>query len=237
ALIGIYTALAFIPVAAGSTTSVTIFVAALLVYTFAAAMNWPALESLISSGAGASAMSRRVGMYNLVWSGTNFVTFAASGWIISDWAGGLFALPSVVHAICALLMWWRRDVEPVDAPGDASAHADPEPALLAKRTLAMWLARIALPATYGVIYSLAAMMPLLPVMRPLATSQRTLVGSVWMAARWLAFLWLGLTAWWHTRPKALLVAAVIMLVAFVGVAVRPAELLATPAADAVGLAA
>jgi hypothetical protein len=122
-------------------------------------------------------------------------------------------------------MWLNPEVEPREVPDTAPAHAEPEPELLAKRTLAMWLARIALPATYVVVYGLAAMMPLLPVMRPLDTAHRTLVGSVWMIARFGAFLGLGATIWWHTRPRVLLVAAAMMLVAFIGVTVRPSDLL------------
>jgi MFS family permease len=89
--------------------------------------------------------------------------------------------------------------------------------LIAQRTLALWLARIALPATYVVIYSLSAMMPLLAVMKPLDTTTRTAVGSVWMIARLFAFVVLGATVWWHTRPRILLAAAGVMLIAFWGV--------------------
>jgi hypothetical protein len=115
-----------------------------------------------------------------------------------------------------------------DVPGIAvaAAHPAPEPHLLAARTLAMWLARIALPATYVVIFSVMAMMPTLAIMQPLTTAQRTLIGSIWMAARWAAFIVLGATVWWHTRPRLLLLAAAIMLAAFVGVTVRPSELFA-----------
>jgi hypothetical protein len=102
---------------------------------------------------------------------------------------------------------------------EPAAHAEPEPELLAKRTLAMWLARIALPATYVVIYSMMAMMPSLPVMQRLSTAQQTTVSSVWMAARFITFLTLGFVTWWHTRPKLLLGAAVVMLVAFLEITI------------------
>jgi hypothetical protein len=134
-------------------------------------------------------------------------------------------VPAIAHFIAAMLMWRKPEVEPaVDDSADALAHAEPEPELLAKRTLAMWLARISLPATYVVVYGLAAMMPLLPVMQPLDTAQRTLAGSAWMLARFLAFVYLGATVWWHTRPRMLLGAAAMMMVAFVGVTVRPSDI-------------
>jgi hypothetical protein len=83
--------------------------------------------------------------------------------------------------------------------------------------LALWLSRIALPSTYVVIYSLSALMPLLPVMQRLDTTAQTAVGSVWMVSRWVVFWILGATVFWHTRPMMLLGAAVLMGAAFVGV--------------------
>jgi hypothetical protein len=169
-------------------------------------------------------------MYNLVWSGVNAVTFAVSGAIIEHWRSGVFLVPAAAHLIAAVLMWRKPQVEPREADDDLHARAEPEAELIAKRTLAMWLARISLPSTYVVIYSLAAMMPLLPVIQPLDTAQRTLAGSVWMIARFAAFVYLGATVWWHTRPRMLLVAAAVMLVAFVGVTVRPSDVFGGPAA-------
>jgi hypothetical protein len=137
------------------------------------------------------------------------------------------AAGSSAHDVPAARAHAERPAPPASpAPPAAPAHPAPEPQLLAARTLAMWLARIALPATYVVIFSVMAMMPTLGVMQPLTTAQRTLIGSIWMAARWVAFLILGATAWWHTRPRLLLLAAAIMLAAFIGVTVRPSELFA-----------
>jgi hypothetical protein len=42
-----------------------------------------------------------------------------------------------------------------------------------------------------------------------------------MAARFVMFLWLGATTWWHTRPMLLLGSAAIMLGAFIGVTTAP----------------
>jgi hypothetical protein len=87
----------------------------------------------------------------------------------------------------------------------------------------LWLSRIALPATYVVVYSLSAMLPLLPVMQPLDTAARTVVGSIWMASRWLVFAALMASSWWHTRPRILLISAAVMLIAFLGVTIRPSD--------------
>jgi hypothetical protein len=53
-----------------------------------------------------------------------------------------------------------------------------------------------------------------------------------MAARVAAFLILGLTTWWHTRPRILVLAAAVMLLSFLGVVVRPSDLLGPTAQSA-----
>jgi hypothetical protein len=66
---------------------------------------------------------------------------------------------------------------------------------------------------YIITFSLAAMIPALPLIREFRPAVQTLLGSVWLIARWLAFLVLGLSGFWHTRPRLLLGAAVAMLLA------------------------
>jgi MFS family permease len=224
-LVGIYLLMAGMALCALATRGSGIVVVALLLYALVSATNWPALESLVASGFDAHEMSRRIGTYNLVWSGTNVVALAISGTIIERWPAGMFILPAGAHVMSAMLMWLRKDVEPpIAAAAETAPPARPEPELLSKRTLALWLSRIALPSTYVVVYGMMAMMPSLPVMQPLSTALRTVAGSAWMASRWVTFLILGATIWWHTRPRLLLAAAAIMLIAFFGVTVRPSAL-------------
>jgi len=139
----------------------------------------------------------------------------------------VFAVPLGIHLVIVGIIVSRRGygmpdedtvaeaTQPTAAPGHV--HIDPEPALVRQRTLALWLSRIALPSTYVVIYSLSALMPLLPVMQKLDTTTQTAVGSVWMVSRWAVFWALGATLFWHTRPMLLLVAATLMGAAFIGV--------------------
>jgi hypothetical protein len=199
-------------------------VPALIVYMLFASLVWPMLESLIASDADAHTMSRRIGIYNLVWSATNVVTLAASGKIITVWPAGLFIIPALAHFVSGVLIALNPGLDETDAVAAQPAHAEPEPALLAQRTQALWLSRIALPATYVVVYSLSAMMPLLAVLQPLDTAQKTVVSSIWMAARWFVFAALMASAWWHTRPRILLLSAAVMLVAFLGITIRPSEM-------------
>jgi len=200
---------------------------AILCYTLVSAMGWPIFESLISAGAEPSMLSRRIGVYNLIWSGMGTLSLAISGTIINHFRPGMFLLPMAAHAIAALLIS-MGNVEP--AEGGATGHAAAEPGLLRQRRLALQLGRIGLPASYTVLYSLVALMPSLVVIRSFAPASQTVVASIWMGSRVFVFIALGFMAWWHTRPRVLLYAAVAMLIAFFGVTLQPVQLLGGAAA-------
>jgi MFS family permease len=226
ALVGIQLAAAACCVAAWIDPTPAVVVPAVLAYVAISASGWPILESLVSSGTGPDLLSRRVGAYNLVWSFVGALTMAVSGAIIHTIPSGVFFISAAAHLIAVGFI----SIASVEPPVDSMAHPHAEPALLAQRKLAMQLSRIGLPATYVVVYSLVAIMPSLAVIQSLGPSKQTAIASVWMAARFLAFVVLGGTVWWHTRPKILLIAAVMMLFAFLGVTLRPADLAGTPMA-------
>lgn len=209
-------------------------VAALLAYTFAIGITWPILEGLVASGGNPFGIARRIGIYNVIWPAGGALAIAVEGTVLNFWIGGLFLIPGLLHLLSALLLSLlaagrKPPVFPASIEPSLSVTL-PEPELLRKRKLALWLSRTALPATYVVIYGLMPMMPSLPTVRPLPTALQTVVASVWLSTRWIAFVILALSSWWHTRPRALLWAAVIMLVAFFGMTLRPTGG-ASPATD------
>ena len=226
ALAAVCAVLSLIALASLATDSPRAMVAAVLAYTATIGLCWPILESLVSSGVDAQAMSRRISVYNVVWAGTGAATLAVNGTIIEFWPAGVFVITAIVHGVAAVLMLKSAPLPGGGEPGDAApphaAHADPEPELLRVRTLALWLSRISMPASYALIYALSALLPSLPPMQQVPTWAATLVGSTWLAARWVTFVVLGVNNWWHTRPRALLVAAWLMLAAFAGAAWQPA---------------
>ena len=127
-----------------------VLVPVLIAYSALSAVTWPPLESLVSSGAGAGELSRRLGVYNCVWSGSGAVTVAGAGLLLKYWPAGTFVIPAFWHAAMALLLLRRllsdparrrgtaRDSAPgAAAPGAPPAHASPEPELLRVRTLAL----------------------------------------------------------------------------------------------------
>lgn len=224
ALIGIYTVLLLLALAAwGSSVafnSAGLVAAALLAFTFVIGLSWPMLEGLVAAG-DAHGMARRVAVYNVVWPSVGWVAIAIEGAVIRYFTPGMFLIPAAMAMGSAVVLLVTRGAALGEAPAGTVAHAHPEPELLRSRTLALWLSRTALPATYVVIYGLMPMMPFLPVMQKLPTTTQTVLGSVWLFTRLAAFVLLAMSAWWHTRPRALLWAAVIMLVAFFGMTLRP----------------
>lgn len=228
----VYVCMAVLPLIALVVHSAPPLTILLLAYSFMSAIGWPILESMVSSGVGPGEMSRRQSIYNIVWSILGVAMLAVDGTLIVRWPTGLFLIPVCVHASSAVVLWITRashTVAPARQKHEAAMREPSDDAhwagLLQRRTLALWLSRVALPATYVVIFSLMALMPSLPVVRQLGEARQTILSSVWMASRTVIFVLLGLTTWWHARPRLLLVAAVIMLVAFFGVTVRPSDLL------------
>jgi MFS family permease len=193
----------------------------LLVYSAVSGGQWPLLESMVSQAAAGDVLSKRLAVYNLDWSAANVLALAVSGTIIQHCPTSIFIVAGFC-TLCSSLLIHFRGTEPLAVVG---GHIQPETQLLAMRTQALWLSRIALPSTYVVVCALNAMMPSLPIMRSISTQWGTLLGSVWFASRCLAFGILGATAFWHTRPKLMLLASVLMLVAFLGVTLRPGDFL------------
>ena len=225
----ILAAIAFAPLAADSQTGV---VAAVLAYTALMAIGWPILESLVSTGVDAAALAKRVSTYNVVWAGTGALIIAVNGAIIDYWPAGVFVITAAVHAAGAALILANNGSQ---APQLPSLPAGVEPELLRVRTLALWLSRISMPASYALIYALSALLPSLPPMQRIPTWAATLVGCTWLASRWATFFALGRNDWWHTRPRMLLVAAWLMLVVFAVIAWQPSSAVAGPHALALDI--
>ncbi len=218
-LIFLHAALAVIGFLGAAFPNPILIVALVLAYALFSGAQWPLLESLIAIGASPRQVSRRISVYNIVWSGAGAITIALCGIVITNFPPGIFLATAVAHLAAALLLTRFRFPK-----HQVAAHPHPEAELLAMRTLAMRLSRIALPATFAVIYSLGAIMPSLPVIQAADPEIRTLLASVWMISRWFCFILLGVTAWWHTRPRALLFAAMVLLAGFLFITLIPSTM-------------
>jgi MFS family permease len=196
------------------------------------AASWPMIESLISGAGEPSGLSRRLGWYNIVWAVIGALAVAASGAIIQHTpAYAFFAIIAAGHFLAGVLIFHRtRAVAASFENGELTASAaDPEsdPAsaereqsdesVARRHRLALWLSRIALPSTYVIIFSLSPAMPSLHAIKQLSPTIATLVASIWLIARAMAFIITGHTTFWHKRPSLMFMASVTMLLAFIGI--------------------
>lgn len=197
-------------------TTPLVVVIAVLGYVYFSTICWPILECLIATGdISPHEMSRRISIYNVVWSGVSAAIVAVNGLILEHMGNGFFLLASGSCAVAGAISLCGR-LSP--RPGSSKpAQIAPEPQLKRQRAVAMWLARISMPAMYVVTFALAAMMPSLEVLQPFRPAVQTLTSSIWLIVRWIAFLLLGVTVFWHTRPRLLLGAAALLLVSFLAI--------------------
>ncbi len=200
-----------------------VMVPVVLAYGVCAGICWPIIESLFAGTASGEILSRRLGAYNVVWSAAGVVLMAVVGAVIEHWARGVWLIIAAAHALSAAALLVFRDIEEQSPPGQPGAPIEAETELLHHKRLALWLSRIALPVTYMVSIALAAIMPSLPAITQLRPTAATLVEAVWMAARVVAFAVLGASTWWHTRPRMLLWACVLMFVSFLAGVIPPAR--------------
>jgi MFS family permease len=196
------------------------------------AVSWPMIESLISGAGESSKLSKRLGLYNIVWAVIGALAVATSGVIIQRApAWFFFAIVASSHFLAGALIFYRsrlaavrfEDGNPahltvnVEADG-ASIDREKLNEVVARRNrLALWLSRIALPSTYVIIFSLAPALPSLHAIKQLSPAIATLVASIWLIARAITFIIAGNTTFWHKRPGLMLVASVTMLFAFMGI--------------------
>lgn len=195
--------------------------ALILLYVPLAGLNWPVLEAAASSNADPQQLSRRIGLYNVIWAFTGAVAVGLQGLLIKIDPRATFIAPLLIHILILVILFIERGG--VTSAQTQHAHLEPEPKLLHRRTQALWLSRITLPSTYVVIYTVSALVPLLPAVKALDPFAQTLVGCVWLVSRFLAFAVLGWTVFWHTRPMLLLGAGVLMGLSFVAVTLPPSS--------------
>src|SRR5690606_41697156 len=83
---------------------------------------------------------------------------------------------------------------------------------------------------------LCCQLPVLPAIYRLSLHDALpILCSTWMAARWTMFAILGATSWWHTRPRIILLAGMVMLGTMLGVLLPPFDALGINLAWMVGM--
>lgn len=224
-LLGVSVTLSSLILAMSFSNSPSTIIPILLAFTFISTLTWPLVESLVTEGCDPVRMNRRITVYNMCWSIACVVVIAAYGTILEYWPAGpmLISLMCQGIALVAAILLAVRHREPASAPAQ-QVHGDPAVAaqLIHQRRMALWLARLSLPASFVIANSLMGLFPNLAITAQVGLVWSTVLASLWMASRFLTFIVLGMTSWWHTRPRLLLGGCLLMLLAFLMI-VLPAE--------------
>ena len=224
-LLGVSAALSALILAMSFGNSPWVIIPILLICTFVSTLTWPLVESLITEGCDAVRMNRRITIYNMCWSGPSVVVIAAYGTILQYWPAGPMLIPLICHGIAlvaAIVL-----VKTHRAPSSAVVQQDHGDATIAaklahQRRTTLWLARLSLPASFVIANSLMGLFPKLAIASQIGLVWSTVLASLWMASRFFTFIVLGMTSWWHTRPRLLIGGGLLMLLAFLMI-VLPAE--------------
>ena len=224
-LLAVSAALSALILAMSISNSPWVIIPILLTFTFVSTFTWPLVESLITEGCDPVLMNRRITIYNMCWSSPCVVVIAAYGMILQYWPAGPMLIPLICQGLALLeaimLALRHRASASAAAPqvhGDATIAAQ----LAHQRRMALRLARLSLPASFVIANSLMGLFPKLAITSQIGLVWSTVLASMWMASRFFTFIALGMTSWWHTRPRLLLAAGLLMLLAFLLI-VLPAE--------------
>jgi MFS family permease len=205
----------------GMIGSIWLFIPLLVAAMMVSTLTWPIIESILSENCDSRTMSRRITLYNLVWSITSVIVIAAYGTLLQFWPMGPIVVPIICHSLCLALGLVLRRLLPRAAPPEvekAVIHVEPDAELLQSRVLALWLSRISLPASFVVANSLMAMYPTMPVAAELGKGG-SLLASLWMVGRVAMFALLGVTTVWHHKPRWLLGGGILLLLSYLAIVI------------------
>src|SRR6266571_1266154 len=195
---------------------------ALVGWTLAMCFTWPTLEALISENETDRALSRVVGIYNVVWAGSSALAYFSGG-AIFEWLGerSIYWLPAGMHLSQLVLADWlaRQSKQlaepnkvaappPPHQPEEAAFHQPVRPEAFLKLA---WLAN---PFAYVAIYTVLAAIPSLARRLELSTAESGFFCSLWFFVRLGAFVFLWRWSGWHYRFRWLLAAFVALILSF-----------------------
>jgi len=197
-------------------------------WTIAICFTWAPLEALASENNSRVGLARMVGVYNVVWASGAAVAYFTGGALQAVLGrASLYWLPACLHGgQLALLFWLERQKRAGDVAALASAqwaatnqgarasdlptrHTSPDTAKSFLR-----LAWMANPFAYVAMNTIIPLVPDLAARLNLSTALAGFVASVWMFARFFAFVLLWRWTGWHYRFGWLLGAYVVMIASF-----------------------
>ena len=194
---------------------------ALCLWTGGICFTWPTLEALTCEGESGRTLPRKVGIYNIVWSGAQAAAYFSGGAIIKvlGW-NSIFIIPAVIHiGQFFIVRYLARNSYDTwhELPGapeaiQAEHEGDPEKA---RRFLRMaWFAN---PFAYIAMNTIIPLIPDVAARLQLSPMAAGFFCSIWMFARMTCFWILWHWTAWHYRFKWLITSYVFLVISFAGI--------------------
>ena len=200
---------------------------ATVVLTIGQCFLWPAIEALVSEGEDIEGLSRAVGIYNVVWAGTQALAFFGGGIFVEKFGfGTLFVLPLVLLTT-QLVLTFRLEIHtnglahPATDKPSTVPIPDPYRPSPAKAKAFLHMAWIANPFAYIAINTFIPLLPTLAARFQLSPMFAGFACSLWSFARLGTFLALWHWTVWHYRFRWLLTAFGLLVVSFAAILIIP----------------
>jgi len=188
--------------------------------------TWPNLEAMAAEKETPARLQRNLGIYNLIWSGGNFVAYFTGGAMLEHWGGrSIFWVPVAMHVAQFIYLGWlqRKTGEALQPAGpglEATQHLST--AKERKRSPVppatfMKMAWVANPFSYVAINTAVPLIPFLAGRLQLTPTATGIVCSLWFLARTIAFGVLWKWDGWHYRYRYLSLAYLGMALGFGGI--------------------
>jgi predicted MFS family arabinose efflux permease len=199
--------------------SLPVQLAVLVFWAASQFMVWPALEALVTEGAGGAARAHLVGIYSVVWATCSALSYFFGG-ALFEWlgSGSIFWLPPGLHLLQLLVLWcyargdWKTPASRVAQPLPETESATLEPGRDPRSFRRMaWLAN---PFACVAAFTLLAMIPELARRMGLSTTMAGLFCSIWFFARLAAFVVMWQWPGWHYRFRWLLGGYLLLIIGF-----------------------
>ncbi len=174
-------------------------------------LKWPLIESYIGAGHDPKRAAKVIGQFNVSWSIAVPIAIIPAGAIISAWAPGLLFLPAGLNAV-SLLAIVPLAASPEHLPEDH--HRRPDESYLRTCESLMSTSRWLMPATYGTMFTVAAVVPQRLDHLGVELSQATVLAATLDVARLVTFFGLQVFTRWHGRLSVLVAGALSLAVGF-----------------------
>jgi len=172
---------------------------------------WPLVESFVSGGRAGARLRKATGLFNISWSSAMIVSMLGIAPILKDSPRSAFIGLAAAHLLCGVIA--LRLLPAAGKHGEAG-HGHSESELARCRSL-LRVFRIGLFTSYVLHSSLVPMLPALLERLGVEVAFKAVLASAWMFSRFLVFLVMERSEWWHGKWFTPVFACVLMAIGFV----------------------